>query len=197
VAGSLTTTLRSRLPGKTRQRIKETQTMIKALGAVLMSAALLVFLSGSSLAQTAKPEHPLTPEHPKADPAKPEHPKGYPAKPEHPKADPAKPEHPKAVPGRRAPEQIYQSEHRNRSIRSNNLLLTGASGSQARLSMPLAQYSTSGGGLSCISGWRRARGARGQGSIFPTRVRPDANRRYPERYREAHRGAGRPGWRIF
>jgi hypothetical protein len=82
--------------------------MIKALGAVLMSAALLVFLSGSSLAQTAKPEHPSKPEPPKAAPAKPEHPKADPAKPEHPKATPAKPEHPKADPAK--PEQP-KAEH--------------------------------------------------------------------------------------
>ena len=64
--------------------------MIKALGALLMSVALLGFLSGASLAQTAKPEHPSKAEHPKADPAKPEHPKMEQSKPEHPKS-----EHPK------------------------------------------------------------------------------------------------------
>jgi hypothetical protein len=64
--------------------------MIKALGALLMSVAVLVFLSGSSLAQTAKPEHPSTPEHPQAVPANPEHPKADPPQSEHPKS-----EHPK------------------------------------------------------------------------------------------------------
>jgi len=83
---------------------KRRQDMIRALSAILLSAALLVFLSGSSLAQTAKPEHPSKPEHPKAEQVKPEnskaeaakseHPKGEPAKPEHPKAQPTKPEHP-------------------------------------------------------------------------------------------------------
>lgn len=81
--------------------------MIKTVGALLMSVALLVFLSGASLAQTAKPEHPSTAEHPKADPAKPDHPKAEQSKPEHPKADPAKPEHPKADPKSEHP----KSEH--------------------------------------------------------------------------------------
>jgi outer membrane biosynthesis protein TonB len=81
--------------------------MIKALGALLMSAALLVFLSGASLAQTTKPEHPSKTEHPKAAPAKTEHPKAEQSKPEHPKADPAKPEHPKAEPKPEHP----KSEH--------------------------------------------------------------------------------------
>lgn len=73
--------------------------MIRALGAILLSAALVVFLSGASLAQTAKPEHPSTKEPPKAEEKKPEHPKADPKagekKPEHPKADPKKQEHPK------------------------------------------------------------------------------------------------------
>ena len=72
--------------------------MIKGIGALLMSVALLVFLSGASLAQTTKPEHPSKAEHPKAEPACPEQPKAQQSKPELPKADPAKPEHPKAEP---------------------------------------------------------------------------------------------------
>jgi len=75
--------------------------MIKAIGVVLLSAAVLVFLSGASLAQQAKPEHPSTTEPPKAEQAKPDHPKAEQAKPEHPKADPKadpKAEHPKADP---------------------------------------------------------------------------------------------------
>jgi hypothetical protein len=75
--------------------------MIKAMSRVLLSAALLVFLSGVSLAQTAKPEHPVKTEHPTAEQVKPEHPKADPAKPEHskaehPKDEQKKPEHPKA-----------------------------------------------------------------------------------------------------
>jgi len=70
--------------------------MIKAMSRVLLSAALLVFLSGVSLAQTAKPEHPAKTEPPKAEQVKPEHPKAEPGKAEHPKADPGKAEHPKA-----------------------------------------------------------------------------------------------------
>jgi len=75
--------------------------MIKAIGVVLLSAAVLVFLSGASLAQQTKPEHPATTEHPKAEQAKPEHPKAEPAKPEQPKPEQAqgeqpKPEHPKS-----------------------------------------------------------------------------------------------------
>ena len=90
--------------------------MIKALGAVLMSVALLVFLSGASLAQTTKPEHPAKAEHPKAAASEARtSPKADPSRPstrrqtlqrpstrssrgkaEHPKADPAKPDHPKS-----------------------------------------------------------------------------------------------------
>jgi hypothetical protein len=74
--------------------------MIKAISRVLLSAAVLAFLSGAGLAQTAKPEPPAKAEHPKAQPAKPDHPKAQPAKPEHPQAGQAKPdpkpEHPKA-----------------------------------------------------------------------------------------------------
>jgi len=70
--------------------------MIKAIGAVLMAAVFLVFLSGGSiLAQQAKPEHPAKTEHPKADPAKPDHPKAEQPTPDHPKAEPAKPDHPR------------------------------------------------------------------------------------------------------
>ena len=70
--------------------------MIKAISRVLLSAALLVFLSGAGLAQTAKPEHPSKAEHPQAGQVKPEHPQAEAAKPEHPKSQPTNPEHPKA-----------------------------------------------------------------------------------------------------
>jgi len=63
--------------------------MIKAISAVLMSALLLVFLSGCKQEQPSKPEQ-AKPGQQKTEPAKPE-----PAKPEHPKAEPGKPEHPK------------------------------------------------------------------------------------------------------
>ena len=70
--------------------------MIKAIGAVLMSVMLLVFLSGCGQSdQPAKPAPPAKAEHPTAAPAKPEQPAAAPAKPEHPTAEPAKPEHPK------------------------------------------------------------------------------------------------------
>jgi len=75
--------------------------MIKAMSRVLLSAVLLVFLSGVGMAQQAKPEHPSTTEPPKAEQTKPDHPKAEQAKPEHPKADPKadpKAEHPKADP---------------------------------------------------------------------------------------------------
>lgn len=74
--------------------------MIKAMSRVLLSAALLVFLSGVGMAQTAKPEHPAKTEPPKSEQVKPEHPKAEQKKAEHPKADPKaeekKHEHPKA-----------------------------------------------------------------------------------------------------
>ena len=75
--------------------------MIKAMSRMLLAAALLVFLSGVGMAQTAKPEHPAKIEPPKAEQVKPEHPKADPAKPEHskaehPKAEQKKPEHPHA-----------------------------------------------------------------------------------------------------
>jgi hypothetical protein len=81
--------------------------MIKTLSVALLSVALIVSLSGWSLAQTTKPEHPQAvqpqAEHPKVDPKveppkvdpKAEHPKVDP-KAEHPKAQPVKPEHPKS-----------------------------------------------------------------------------------------------------
>ena len=75
--------------------------MIKAMGAVLLSALLLIFLSGCGQSeQPAKPGQPPKAEHPTAAPAKPEAPKAEPAKPEHPTTAPAKPEHPKAEPGK-------------------------------------------------------------------------------------------------
>ncbi len=71
--------------------------MIKAIGVVLMSALLLVFLAGCGQSeQPAKPGQPAKTEHPTAAPAKPEQPKAEPAKPEQPKSEPAKPEHPKS-----------------------------------------------------------------------------------------------------
>jgi hypothetical protein len=74
--------------------------MIKAISVVFLSAALLVFLSGSSMAQATKPEHPTKTEepkaeHPKAEEKKAEHPKAEEKKAEHPKAEEKKPEHPK------------------------------------------------------------------------------------------------------
>ena len=70
--------------------------MIKAIGAVLMSVMLLVFLSGCGQSdQPAKPAPPAKAEHPAAAPAKPEHPTAAPGKPEHPKS-----EHPTAAPGK-------------------------------------------------------------------------------------------------
>lgn len=76
--------------------------MIRTLSTLLLSAAVLVFLSGAGLAQTKKPEHPSTTEHPKAEEKKVEHPKTDPQagvkKPEHPKAEEKKPEHPQVDP---------------------------------------------------------------------------------------------------
>jgi hypothetical protein len=82
--------------------------MIKAMSRMLLSAALLVFLSGVGMAQTAKPDHPAKTEPPKAEQVKPEHPKADPAKPDHPKAEQKKPEHPKAE--QKKPEQP-KAEH--------------------------------------------------------------------------------------
>ena len=70
--------------------------MIKAMSRMLLAAALLVFLSGLGMAQTAKPDHPAKTEPPKAEQVKPDHPKAEPGKAEHPKAAPGKPELPKA-----------------------------------------------------------------------------------------------------
>ncbi len=70
--------------------------MIRVIGRVLLSAALLVFLSGWSMAaQPAKPEHPSKTEHPKGEKPKAEKPKAEHPKGEHPKAAPKKPDHPK------------------------------------------------------------------------------------------------------
>jgi hypothetical protein len=80
--------------------------MIKGLSVVLLSFAVLVFLSGASLAQPTKTEDPKKTEHPagekkKEDPSaekekkKSEHPKAEEKKPEHPKAGEKKSEHPK------------------------------------------------------------------------------------------------------
>jgi len=70
--------------------------MIKAIGVIFVSAAVVAFLSGSGMAKGTSPEHPTTTEHPKAAPTEPEHPKAAPKEPEHPKAEPKEPEHPKA-----------------------------------------------------------------------------------------------------
>jgi hypothetical protein len=74
--------------------------MIRAISVIFLSAALVVFLSGSSMAQAPKPEHPTTTEQPKAEEKKAEHPKAEEKKAEekkaeHPKAEEKKPEHPK------------------------------------------------------------------------------------------------------
>ena len=70
--------------------------MIRTLSVILTSAAFLVFMSGASLAQSAKSEHPTKTDLPKAEEKKLEHPKAEPEKSEHPKAEEKKPEHPKA-----------------------------------------------------------------------------------------------------
>ena len=59
--------------------------MIKAISVIFLSAAVLVLLSGSSMAQATKPEHPTKTEQPKAEEKKAEHPKAEEKKPEHPK----------------------------------------------------------------------------------------------------------------
>jgi hypothetical protein len=80
-------------PSRKKRRI---ETMIKSIGAVLMSALLLVFLSGCGQSdQPAKPGQPSKAEHPTAAPAKPDQPKS-----EHPKAEQPKPEHPKSEPAK-------------------------------------------------------------------------------------------------
>lgn len=68
--------------------------MIRAIGTVLLSAALLLFLSGWSMA--AKAEHPSKTEHPTAEKPKVEKPKAEKPKVEKPKVEPPKAEHPKA-----------------------------------------------------------------------------------------------------
>jgi hypothetical protein len=72
--------------------------MIRILSTLLLSAAFLVFMTGAGMAQAAKPEHPTTTEHPKAEEKKLEQPKAEEKKPEHPKAEEKKPEHPQAAP---------------------------------------------------------------------------------------------------
>jgi hypothetical protein len=72
--------------------------MIRILSTLLLSAAFLVFMTGASMAQAAKPEHPTTTEQPKAEEKKPEHPKCEEKKPEHPKAEEKKPDYPQAAP---------------------------------------------------------------------------------------------------
>lgn len=68
--------------------------MIKVVGRVLLSAALLLFLSGVSMSQTAKPEQPVKPEPPKSEQMKPDHPKVEAGKVEHPQQGQMKPDHP-------------------------------------------------------------------------------------------------------
>ena len=68
--------------------------MIKGMGRVLLSAALLLFLSGVGMTQTAKPEQPVKPEHPQTGQMKPDHPKVEPGKGEHPQQGQMKPDHP-------------------------------------------------------------------------------------------------------
>jgi hypothetical protein len=93
--------------------------MIKAMSRVLLSAALLAFLSGSSLAQQAKPEHqhPVTekampgqalPDHPQPGQAMPEHMKPGQAMPDHPQPGQMQPLHPQS--GQMQPDHP-KSEH--------------------------------------------------------------------------------------
>ena len=65
---------------------------------LLLSAAFLVFMTGASMAQAAKPEHPTKTEHPKAEEKKPEHPKAEEKKPEHPKPRKRNPNIPRPLP---------------------------------------------------------------------------------------------------
>ncbi len=74
--------------------------MIRAISVIFLSAVFVAFLTGSSLGQATKPEHPTKTEEPKVEQPKeeekkPEHPKAEEKKPEHPKAEEKKPEHPK------------------------------------------------------------------------------------------------------
>jgi len=86
---------------------KEEKSMIKAIGAVLMSAVFLAFMSGAVMSQATKPDHPAKPDHPKTEQMKPgemkhegmkpgekkpDHPQGQ-MKPDHPQSP--KPDHPK------------------------------------------------------------------------------------------------------
>jgi len=72
--------------------------MIRILSILLLCAGFLVFMTGSSLAQAAKPEHPTKLEHPKAEEKKLEHPKAEEKKLECPPAEEKKPEHPQGAP---------------------------------------------------------------------------------------------------
>lgn len=74
--------------------------MIKAISTMFLTVALAVFLSGSGMAQTTKPEHPTKTEQPKTEEKKADHPKveqkkAEEKKAEPPKAEEKKPEHPK------------------------------------------------------------------------------------------------------
>jgi hypothetical protein len=75
---------------------KRRHIMIRAISVIFLAAVFVAFLTGSSLGQATKPEHPTKTEEPKAEEKKPEHPKAEEKKPEHPKAEEKKPEHPKA-----------------------------------------------------------------------------------------------------
>ena len=103
-AGDAKHFITSSVAGKDRTGRKRRQIMIRVISRVLLSIALLVFLSGGSMAaQPAKPEHPSKTEHPKAatpkaETPKAEHPKAAQPKAEHPKAAQPKAEHPKAAP---------------------------------------------------------------------------------------------------